>query len=1222
MSALVLAAVAILVFGDLSAFREQAEQGASEALGVPVQITGDMRLRPSFPPVIELNDVRIGNPDWAFHDHLLQVERVFLTLSLGAALTGDIEVHEIEIDSFELILERAATGEHNWPTQPGSGGTPLDTVALTNGVMRWVDHGRGPFPELGISSLETALGSNELSLAATLSIRGHGIDVVAKAERRDPEEVSGWQVEARAQGQGWSLSSDGEVGIDFSGQHVVEIAAKELSVLNDLHGLTMPTLGPVTLDATVSTGADSISASDLQIEVGVNKLRGELELSTGEPAPRLRATIDSDHLQLADLWQIQSSRTPSGDDYLDTTLPIVGLALGGIDADLTITAKALFYQDVSVGDAKLRVRSSDGTGEVIATASVLSGEYEAHLSAVTGDSTPGLTLEAKATALDLDNLTPSGDRLPVSGDKTGAALELSATGKSLRELLESLDGDVQVSNVTLSRPLTSTGGETLSANTVDVRVSNGVLSGFDIDGKLDESSLLVNMSSERPVVSLGQPGTWPLAGTIKYADAVIAIDGELEPLEPASYRGALETSGPDVNTLGRLLGFAAVPPITFRVKSQIETGAGKLSLTNLSAALGASRFEGNLDRQVDDKRVRYRGSLTATVLDPVEILSLFADINRDGWLPEEVDGELSLRVGKLVGSYEEVSDIEITAALQESRLTVAPFRLAMDGKPVRGEMSIDENVSPTEIGIRLETEELDTSVLNYLGVENPGLEIDIGKLELDAKTRGHVLPGLIEQLSLRARAVDASIGYTNEPLDTQVSSLILEVSTGPSEPLIVSAEGIHENFPLKLDLSIDSLSALIANQPITVSATTKSSHASVRLSGSIAAPRDLDGVEVRLESQGTRFEILHPSLWLPWEQSGEFRLETDLEHVDHQLTLRNLDAVVAGNDLRGTVLIPTDADGRVAVKLESASIAIGDVLEPADGEEETVTTNPRVIPSFPLADALPTQWNGDFEWHIGWLQLDDSVFKNLKLAGRFEQGYFHLDQTGVTHPSKGPFSLSLTIDPSAPAPAILKVAAEEFDLGWVLPNEADAKPHWPADIRIDLAGPAGTFRQLMAGASGVIELSAGQTEGAEFEKWDLNLLSRMLPKLGAKSMDQINCLVMHMDVDEGMGAGDGAVMETQHAVLAGGGAVDLRSETLELLLSARPKDKALLSVTASLRVEGTIGEPEVVDVSTDVAQILLGVANPFALLGSFVPSSGDNANTACEAALEAAEKSN
>ena len=140
-----LAAVAILVFGDLSAFREQAEQGASEALGVPVQITGDMRLRPSFPPVIELNDVRIGNPDWAFHDHLLQVERVFLTLSLGAALTGDIEVHEIEIDSFELILERAATGEHNWPTQPGSGGTPLDTVALTNGVMRWVDHGEDLF---------------------------------------------------------------------------------------------------------------------------------------------------------------------------------------------------------------------------------------------------------------------------------------------------------------------------------------------------------------------------------------------------------------------------------------------------------------------------------------------------------------------------------------------------------------------------------------------------------------------------------------------------------------------------------------------------------------------------------------------------------------------------------------------------------------------------------------------------------------------------------------------------------------------------------------------------------------------------------------------------------------------------------------------------------------------------------------------------------------------
>ena len=91
-----------------------------------------------------------------------------------------------------------------------------------------------------------------------------------------------------------------------------------------------------------------------------------------------------------------------------------------------------------------------------------------------------------------------------------------------------------------------------------------------------------------------------------------------------------------------------------------------------------------------------------------------------------------------------------------------------------------------------------------------------------------------------------------------------------------------------------------------------------------------------------------------------------------------------------------------------------------------------------------------------------------------------------------------------------------------------------------------------------------------------------------------------------------------------GGALDLRTERLGLVLSAQPKDKTLLDVTASLQVEGTLHDPEIELISTDVVfgatQILLGVANPFSLLGSFVRSSDDNANTACETALRAAQE--
>ena len=657
----------------------------------------------------------------------------------------------------------------------------------------------------------------------------------------------------------------------------------------------------------------------------------------------------------------------------------------------------------------------------------------------------------------------------------------------------------------------------------------------------------------------------------------------------------------------------------------METQAERFSLSELSARLGRSAFEGSLKKRVEKNRVHYDAALSAGTIDALELARLIPEVDAQRWLPADFDADLSLEVDKLIAADRELSAVELSVSLENSRLTVAPFSLVIAGKPVSGELSIDERVSPARTGLRLEAENVDKTLLATLGFQAEPWDFTAARLALDAHTIGRALPAALDQLSLRAQALGASIKYTHESMSTMANSMALELSTRPGESLVLSAEGIHENFPVKLDLSIDDAAALYANQPIAISATTMSSHTSLGITGNISSPRELDGVALRIVSHGSRFEILHPSLWLPWEQTGEFRLETDLEHTNHQLKLRNLDIEAAGNDLSGTIVIPTDAEGRIDVQLESASIAIGDVLEPNGSEDVTPVGNPYIIPSFPLARVLPTPWNGDFVWRIDWLQVDDSVFKDVTAEGRLEDGQLRLSQSAVTHPNNGPFALTLTIDPSVNPPAALKVAAEEFDLGWILPNEEDAQAHWPTDIHIELSGPADTFQQLMGDADGVIEFSAGQTEGAEFEKWDLNLLPRMLPALGPKAMDQINCMVVHMDVEDGVATGEGAVMETRHAIVAGGGAVDLRTEHLGLVLSAQPKDKTLLDLTASLRVGGTLRYPEVDVVSVDVAfgatQILLGVANPFSLLGSFVLSSSDDANTACEAALKmAAEK--
>ena len=764
----------------------------------------------------------------------------------------------------------------------------------------------------------------------------------------------------------------------------------------------------------------------------------------------------------------------------------------------------------------------------------------------------------------------------------------------------------------------------MAADQFSLQAGNGAVQNATLTGTLGNKPIRLDLKGEKKLLAEPDTNAWPLSGVIEYADAKLVIDGLLQNAESLSYRGSLQVNTPDINTLAPFAGLAPMPAVRFELKSQIDGHAQMLSLRDLSLQLGDSKFTRNINRAVAADRLQYEGLLKANIADVRELEDIFSDDDDDHWLPVDVDLDISISVDHLKGTYEYLSSIEFTAALNRSKLEVSALSFEFHDNPVHGHFKIDESVAPPGIEVELTANAIDDATLRKLGLNYPGLDISLGKSVLSASAQGRTNPKILEQLSVKFTSETDKVSYSNGRFETEAEVSNLSLSLSPDEPLLLKAEGIHENRPVTISLSVDDPRALMSNRPISISASATSPQASLRVEGDITSPRQADGVTLKIESKGSQIDILHPSLWLPWKHTGPFQFNTTLEHKGNQLTLRDFRAEVDGNDLRGVIVMPTDADGLIDADLKSNSIVIGDVLEPDNDKNEATTPNTKIIPSFPLSSALPRQWNGHFGWQIDRLQLDDSVFGNIAIKGQLNDGNLTLEQTGVTHPDDSPFSILLTIEPNATPPATITVQAEQFDLGWVLPNQFDDQPHWPTDINIPLSGPAETFDQLMAGANGTIELSGGQTQGAEFEKWELNLLSRMIPNFGAKAIDQISCMVVEFDVEDDVAHGDGAVMETQHAVVAGDGTVDLRTEQLDLLLSAQPKNEALLDITASLKVEGSMREPKVEIVSANVAfgpiTILRSVTHPISLLQSFFGSQGDNDTTACEAALSAAEK--
>jgi hypothetical protein len=92
----------------------------------------------------------------------------------------------------------------------------------------------------------------------------------------------------------------------------------------------------------------------------------------------------------------------------------------------------------------------------------------------------------------------------------------------------------------------------------------------------------------------------------------------------------------------------------------------------------------------------------------------------------------------------------------------------------------------------------------------------------------------------------------------------------------------------------------------------------------------------------------------------------------------------------------------------------------------------------------------------------------------------------------------------------------------------------------------------------------------------INLAERVIPIWGShKESGQLNCGVIQFSNKEGVATSDVFWVDTQVGLLKGDGQINLDTEQLDFLLSPKPKDTSLLTLTTKLRVSGSILNPKV-----------------------------------------------
>jgi hypothetical protein len=127
-------------------------------------------------------------------------------------------------------------------------------------------------------------------------------------------------------------------------------------------------------------------------------------------------------------------------------------------------------------------------------------------------------------------------------------------------------------------------------------------------------------------------------------------------------------------------------------------------------------------------------------------------------------------------------------------------------------------------------------------------------------------------------------------------------------------------------------------------------------------------------------------------------------------------------------------------------------------------------------------------------------------------------------------------------------------------------------------------------------------------------------------MIDLNCIVSHIDVADGVAKTDKLLLDTRRLTIAGSGALDLGTERLDLLLSPNPKQASLVSLANPVRVTGTLAAPNVAVTklprrwTTATSGLLAGLVNPAFLLLAFSDIGSGNGNP-CISAVEQRDSS-
>lgn len=1151
------------------------ERLVSDLLGQPFRIEGGLVIDPGRVTVVEAEGLVVGAPEWAQSPHLAKLQRVRVGVDLGAYL-GDrtLRITELRLDKPELALERGADGRTSWP----SGGEPQEQPS------------------------EQPTGRQQPTAPSFPAIEALTVTdgrVTYRDAVTDVEVATAFTTAARA-GQGTGEFAG--LKLDGEGRVRDERVRFALEVGSPLLLRTADTPFPI-------KGSLTGAGSNVQVN---GQVREPLRLAGLDLS--LELASDDPRQLLALVGRNVTEPVPALSASARVTRPEAAFAVDGLSVGWGASRlEGVLRFDPSGPRPKLEGQLRAPVLDLVALQPVLDAE-----SPQAEESTGPSPLMAYDARVDL-----AADRVVLPQTElreVTAGVQLAQGRLQLDPLRASLpEGRLsgRLATVPLDQPLVAEVG--LQAENVTVTPFLG--------GRTDIDAVV----------------TGELGGTVRgrtpaeiMAQSALVFDGRIRDIR---YPGvAVRQVTGQAKLEGGVL---TLDPIRAELPEQ-GTLAGRVALS------GTFQPPFTAELAVTGERVDVAtlipgdagvgGILTGDLSGTVHGLTLPEIVQRSRLA---FDG----RVERVKLPNVPVQKLTGQVRLQDGRLTLEPLRADLvQGGHLTGRVTlagIPERPLAADVAVKGERLDIATLVGRDIGVHGLFTGELIGDLqgadvaEIVARSRLRLIGDLTDLRlpQLEDRLPKASVTATLSPQDKQPLRLVLEGPIGGA--------------PFKLEAHGGAPAAFLLGEqggyPLAVVLAVGETRAGAE--GTVGLPLTSERMDLDLRIEGPDPAKALVPFGLPEIELPPYRLAGHMARRGNSWRLTRLDGRIGDTDVGGELALALGgARPKVSGKLHSRQLDLDDLgglvgAEPGDRPGETASGEQRaeaqakkqddqVLPDEPIE---PSRWQN--------LDVDLALAADKVAAGRvpfdafdvrvvMDAGRLRVEPL-VLRLGDGQIEGKVAYDTRRrPAVADLDLDLRRLPVARLL-NRLDVETSSFGTLSgrarggVGVEGAGFSVAQVLSNADGELTLLM---EGGTINRRIVSALGFDLLRLlggllgGGQEQIDLRCTLADFLLKDGVMQTRSLVIDTPVADIAGEGTIDLRNETIDIELIARPESAPLPSGRTGIRIGGTFAEPAI-DLSAGrllargAAAATFGVLlRPFAALGSALGGARET-QSACAALL-------